>query len=324
MKTHLTFRRFGLNSNAVLSPKVRGRYDDGQFSSTFTEFTLIVAGLLPRLAMAFCACAILTVAAFSPVRAQDVSIPGFWDPNTVISRPELAGQSTILFLTDDGFPPLHFLGLDRIPTGFSVELARAACERLQLNCSIQSRRFDTLLDALHNQQGDAIAAAIPITAELRQKFTVTSPYFKNPARFATRRDRPRGEINPDAMAGKTVAVVDRTYHMEFITAFFPRAVRVPFPDLIGAEAALKDGRVDYLFADGLNLALWIGGLRSQDCCAFAGAPYLDNHFFGEGIGFVFQPGDETLRCAFDYALYQLWKEGKYAELYLRFFPISPH
>jgi len=25
----------------------------------------------------------------------------------------------------------------------------------------------------------------------------------------------------------------------------------------------------------------------------------------------------------DFALQQLWKEGKYAELYLRFFPVSP-
>ena len=33
--------------------------------------------------------------------------------------------------------------------------------------------------------------------------------------------------------------------------------------------------------------------------------------------------DENLRSALDYALQQLWKEGKYAELYLRFFPISP-
>lgn len=287
-------------------------------------FVLITTGLFSRLFAALCLSALLTAAATAVVRAEPVEIPGFWDPNTALERPELAGQGTILFLTDDSFPPLHFAGLDRIPTGFSVELARAACERLQLSCTIQSRRFDTLLDALHNQQGDVIAAAIPISGELRQKFSVTAPYFKNPGRFVTRRNLSAGEIDAQKMEGKTVGVVDHTVHMEFIETFFPKATRISFPDLATAETALKDGKIDYVFADGLNLALWIGGVESQDCCSFAGGPYLDSRFFGEGIGFVFRPTDDTLRRAFDYALYQLWKEGKYAELYLRFFPVSPY
>ena len=54
-----------------------------------------------------------------------------------------------------------------------------------------------------------------------------------------------------------------------------------------------------------------------------GGPYLESRFFGEGIGFVVRREDENLRRAFDFALQRLWDEGKYAELYLRFFPISP-
>ena len=62
---------------------------------------------------------------------------------------------------------------------------------------------------------------------------------------------------------------------------------------------------------------------SDGCCEFAGGPYLESRFFGEGIGFIIRKDDETLRRAFDFALQQLWKEGKYAELYLRFFPGQP-
>ena len=43
----------------------------------------------------------------------------------------------------------------------------------------------------------------------------------------------------------------------------------------------------------------------------------------EGIGFIVRKDDELLRRAFDHALQRLWDEGKYAELYLRFFPVSP-
>src|SRR5687767_8261715 len=63
------------------------------------------------------------------VQAQGVSIPNFWDPRTQLERPEIPATRTIRFLVDDDFPPLHFPGLDGNPTGLSVELARAACER---------------------------------------------------------------------------------------------------------------------------------------------------------------------------------------------------
>src|SRR5690606_6406624 len=105
-------------------------------------------------------------------QAQGVFIPNFWDPRGQLERPDLPGGRTIRFLVDDDFPPLHFAGLDGSPTGFSVELARAACERLSLTCTVQVRRFDMLLEALSDRQGDVVAAAIPLTASLRQRFAV--------------------------------------------------------------------------------------------------------------------------------------------------------
>jgi polar amino acid transport system substrate-binding protein len=226
-------------------------------------------------------------------------------------------------LVDDDFPPLHFAGADGNPTGFSVELARAACERLAITCTIQVRRFDTLLDSLAEKGGDVVAAAIPINAELRQRFSVTSPYFKIPARFAARKDRGEPEPLGKALQGRTVAVVAGTAHEAFAGMFLRPATVKAYPERSAAETALKKGEVDYFFADGLSLALWLGGTEAAECCAFRGGPYLESRFFGEGIGFIVRKDDELLRRALDYALQRLWDEGKYAELYLRFFPVSP-
>ena len=255
-------------------------------------------------------------------RAQ-VAIPNFWDPRVQLERPDLTGLRTIRFLVDDDFPPLHFSGPDGNPTGFSVELARAACERLAITCTIQVRRFDLLLSALDDRQGDVVAAAIPTTASLRERFAVTNPYFKIPARFAVRRDRKQPSPRAETLAGKRVGVVGETAHEAFARAFVAKATFQAFPDLATAETALKAGEIDYVFADALGLSLWLNGEDSEGCCEFSGGPYLESRFFGEGIGFVIRKDDETLRRAFDFALLQLWKEGKYAELYLRFFPISP-
>jgi polar amino acid transport system substrate-binding protein len=256
-------------------------------------------------------------------RAQGVTIPNFWDPKAQLDRPDLPSTRTIRFLVDDDFPPLHFPGLDGNPTGLSVELARAACERLSITCTIQVRRFDMLLDALNERQGDVVAAAIPVTADLRRRFAVTAPYFKIPARFAVRKDRNQPAPEAKVLQGKTIGVVGGTTHEAFAKTFMAGGTLKPFPELAAAQAALKAGEIDYLFADGLGLALWIGGEDAGGCCDFSGGPYLESRFFGEGIGFITRTEDENLRRALDFSLQQLWKEGKYAELYLRFFPVSP-
>uniref|UniRef100_UPI000A877C4C transporter substrate-binding domain-containing protein n=1 Tax=Methylobacterium sp. CCH5-D2 TaxID=1768765 RepID=UPI000A877C4C len=120
-----------------------------------------------------------------------------------------------------------------------------------------------------------------------------------------------------------VGVIAGSAHAAYLRAFFPKAQAKDFTDLAAAEGALKRGETDYLFADGVNLALWLGGQEAAGCCAFTGGDYLENRYFGEGIGLVTRPEDAALSRALDDALQRLWDDGKYAELYLRFFPVSP-
>lgn len=253
-----------------------------------------------------------------------VTIPDFWNPRSRGERVEAPQTGrAVRFLTDDEFPPLHFAGPDGNPTGFVVELARAVCEKLTITCTVQARRFDTLLDALDGKQGDVVAAAIPLTASLRSRFLATRPYFRWPARFAARADKGLPVPSAAALAGRSVGVIAGSAHAAYLKAFFPKAVPKDFTDLTAAESALKRGEIDYLFADGLNLALFVGGQDAESCCALTGGNYLENRYFGEGIGLITRQEDAALSRALDDALQRVWDDGKYTELYLRFFPVSP-
>jgi polar amino acid transport system substrate-binding protein len=253
-----------------------------------------------------------------------VAVPNFWNPRSRGERIEAPQTGrAVRFLTDDEFPPLHFAGPDGNPTGFVVELARAVCEKLAIPCTVQARRFDTLLDALDSKQGDVVATAIPLTAALRQKFLATRPYFRWPARFAARADRGLPVPSAAHLAGRSVGVIGGSAHAAYLGTFFPKATARPFTDLAAAESALKRGEIDYVFADGLNLALYVGGQEAENCCALIGGDYLENRYFGEGIGLVTRQEDAALSRALDDALQRVWDDGKYTELYLRFFPVSP-
>ncbi|MGV6873036.1 transporter substrate-binding domain-containing protein [Pseudochelatococcus sp. B33] len=264
-------------------------------------------------------------AAQPPAAARgSVSVPGFWGTELRTQKPDLIGARVVRFLTDDEFPPLHFAGADGQPTGFSVELARAACAFLELNCTVQARRFDTLLESLADRRGDVVAAAIPIRPSLHARFSVTAPYHRTPARFVARREIAEAMPLPTAaaLAGQRIAVVRGTAHEAFLATFFPQAEREPVTDLAAGEDGLKAGSVDFLFADGVSLAMWLNGAAAAGCCGFVGGPYLESRFFGEGVGFIVRDDDRALRDALDYALRKLWENGTYAEIYLRHFPVG--
>ena len=44
---------------------------------------------------------------------------------------------------------------------------------------------------------------------------------------------------------------------------------------------------------------------------------------GEGIGIAVRRGNELLRQALNWALFRIWEQGRFTDLWLRYFPISP-
>mgnify|MGYP000241446169 CR=1 FL=1 len=250
-------------------------------------------------------------------------IPGFWDPRARLEGLDAPAGRTLRILTSDDFPPLHFGGPDEVPTGFSVELARLACEALRVACTIQARSFGTLLEALAEGDGDVIAAALRLDDVRSRNFAATLPYFRFPARFVTRAETQAPAVMPTDMTGVTIAVVADTAHEAYLRSYFSQPEIVTAPNLSIAQRMLMRHEVDYLFGDGLALALWIGGRSSQECCVFAGEPYLDAYYFGEGVGFVLRAQDRPLARAFDEALHRVWSEGDFARTWLAFFPVSP-
>ena len=71
------------------------------------------------------------------------------------------------------------------------------------------------------------------------------------------------------------------------------------------------------------LAFWINGTDSGECCAFSGGPFVESRYFGEGIGIAVRKGNDLLRQSLNWALFRLWEKGRYTDLWLRYFSVSP-
>jgi polar amino acid transport system substrate-binding protein len=260
----------------------------------------------------------------SPTSGQEAIplVPGFWDPNLHLDRPDLSGLRAIRFLTEDDNPPLNFALGDGEIAGFNVDVARAICHELQIACTIQARRWDTMADSLIAGKGDAVIASLASGSAIRAKFDFTQPYYQTPARFAILRGSRLSEVSPVALAGKKIGVVAGSAHRAYIETFFPLATAKPYPDLNALREALRRQEIDVLFGDGLSLSVWLAGPASAECCQFIGGPYVESKYFGEGVGIAVRSEDVELRRALDWALAQLWARGIYSEIFLKHFPIS--
>jgi polar amino acid transport system substrate-binding protein len=287
-------------------------------------FFALIAGVACVLGAAAGAAAERPTAALATVpSASGVDVPGFWDPKRRQERPELLPGMVIRFLTEINYPPFDFAGPDGSPAGFNVDLARAICEELKVGCTVQMRRFDTLVDALAENRGDAVVASIAKTTDVRRRVDFTDPYYRSPARFVTKRDAPAMEVLPEKLQGTAVGVVAGTAHEAYLKLLFAGIALHSYPNDEAARAALTSGEVKLLFGDGIQLAFWLNGSDSNACCAFAGGPFTESRFFGEGVGIAVRRGNDPLRQALNWGLFRLWETGRFTDLWLRYFPISP-
>ncbi len=265
-----------------------------------------------------------------PVRAQPtpdaaptetgVVVPNFWDPRARLERPSTAEIGTIRFLTTDDFPPFAFRDRRGILIGFDIDLARAICTVLNVQCAMQARPFGTLIEGLKDDTGNAIIAGFDAERARAADLTATQAYMKIPGRFVTLKE---SSFTPDPTVQKGfVGVVCGTAHAAYLSRYFPGLNVACYSELSVPIAELRTGRLAAVFGDALGLSFWLHGPESEDCCHFSEGAYIDDRYFGAGLAIVVREEDRTLKFALDYALREVYRSGAYEELYLRYFPVS--
>lgn len=269
-----------------------------------------------------CALVVFLTVALPVASADEMLVPNYTDPRERIPVPDLMAYSRIRFVTTVDFPPFSFLDQTGHLAGFHIDLARAICEELDLlpRCQIQALPWGELEGALVKGQAEALISGLAISAESRNKYRFTRPYLALPARFAVSKDAgPEGD-SAGALAGLRVGVLGGTAHEAMMRDWFSDTRPVTFSRQDWLFEALKAGTVDAVFGDGLQLSFWLSSQSAEACCRFFGGPYFSQVHLGEGLAIAVRPRDAPLRQAFDHALSALNRNGRFTELYLRWFP----
>ncbi|MDF1608773.1 transporter substrate-binding domain-containing protein [Hoeflea sp. YIM 152468] len=249
-------------------------------------------------------------------------MPNYTDPRERIPVPDLSTYNRIRFVTTVDFPPFNFLDQTGRLAGFHIDLARAICDELEIlpRCQIQALPWAELEGALSTGQAEALIAGLAITADSRAAHHFTRTYLALPARFAIRADKLPTQNSAKALAGQRVGVLAGTAHEAMVRDWFGGVKPVTFSRPGWMFDALKAGSIDAVFGNGLQLSFWLSSQSAEGCCRFFDGPYFSQAHLGEGLAIAVSPRRAALAEAFDHALAELNRNGRFSELYLRWFP----
>lgn len=267
---------------------------------------------------------LLIVLATTYTASAEPAIPNFWDSNEQMATPNADRFSRVRFLTTIDFPPFNYIDDSGRLAGFHVDLSRAICSELDLvdRCQIQALPWEELETALISGQGDAVLAGISVSTKRRESLLFSRSYMRFPARFVTPVEQDFAGPIHAAVSGRRIGVLAGSAHEAMLRDYFPAANPVTYSRAGWMYSDIKAGKIEAVFGDGMQLSFWLGSAGSGSCCKFSGGPYVSDKYFGPGLAIVTAGDNQPLFEALNFALRELQSRGTYAELYLRYFPIS--
>jgi polar amino acid transport system substrate-binding protein len=224
---------------------------------------------------------------------------------------------TLHVVTDAAYAPFEYLEGDGIK-GFDIDFVKAVAEAAGYNVKVEHVSWDPLFNEIENKKADFAVSAITINEDRKQTYDFSVPYFVSSNKILVPKD---SDIkNGEDLKGKVVAVQNGTTGQETVEAILGKDnqdIR-KFENNNLAIQALLSGKADAVVADNTVLEVYAeknpdGNLRM----------ITDNSFEKEHYGLMFPKGSE-LRTEMDEAIQELFDNGTFTEIYLKWFGSEPN
>jgi polar amino acid transport system substrate-binding protein len=222
----------------------------------------------------------------------------------------LVQPGKILVGSDTAFPPFESMN-GNVAEGFDVDLMNAIGDELGLQVVFMTEGFDTLIPTVKaGGKFDVIASAMTITDERKQEIDFSDPYIDSNQSIAVRNDF--NFTDESSLKGKKVGAQAGTTGLAWAQENIPGADIVEFKTATDALNSLQAGRVDAVVND-LPVTAWLIKDASKGLKIAKEIPT------GEQYGFGLSQDNPQLTAAINQALAKLKENGKYDEVYQKWF-----
>ena len=220
--------------------------------------------------------------------------------------------------TEGAYPPFNNMEADGTLVGFDIDIAKALCEEMQVECEFVVQDWDGMIPALQAGKFDAIIASMSITDERKEVIDFSEKYYNPPPAIAVPVASELKGVTPEDLAGVKLGAQSSTTHSNYAEEKFPDADLQLYPTADEYKLDLQSGRIDAAIDDVVVLDEWI---KSDDgkCCRIFGTLTPDPVINGLGAGVGIRKADTDLKEMFNAAIEAIRTNGKYEEINNKYF-----
>ena len=221
--------------------------------------------------------------------------------------------------TEATYAPFEFAAEDGTLTGFDVELIKAIAQEAGFdNVEISNMPFDGLIPAIFTGQIDTVIAAMSITPERSKRVAFTEPYYTSGLSALILESNKDKYPNVKSLKGQSICVQIGTTGALKAEELSPGKVKAfntqpeAFMELKakGCKGVVNDRPINLYFLSKSNVA--------------EGVAEIPEILTAEKYGIAVNKNNKELLNKLNAALKTLHENGKYNEIYQKWFKLLPH
>jgi polar amino acid transport system substrate-binding protein len=220
--------------------------------------------------------------------------------------------------TEGAYPPFNNLEADGSLVGFDVDIAKALCDEMKVECEFVVQDWDGMIPALQAGKFDAIIASMSITDERKEVIDFSDKYYNTPPAIAAPVGSDLMGVTAEDLAGKRLGAQSSTTHSNYAEEHFPDADLQLYPTADEYKLDLESGRIDAAIDDVVVLSEWIDTPEGA-CCRIVGTLAIDPVINGIGAGIGIRKEDQDLKEMFNAAIKAIRENGTYQEINDKYF-----
>lgn len=244
------------------------------------------------------------------MKLRSLVIAGF-AATVAFAQPSRAAD--LVVATDTAFVPFEFKEGDKY-VGFDIDLWDAIAKEIGVTYTLQPMDFNGIIPALQTKQVEVALAGITIKEERQKVIDFSDGYYDSGFLLMVPVDST--VKSADDLKGKTLAVKTGTSATDYAKEHFKETELRQFPNIDNAYLELQTGRVDAAMHDTPNVLYYVATAGGGKVKA-VGEQMMAHQY---GIGF---PKGSELVAKVNAALANMKKDGRYTEIYKKWFGAEP-
>lgn len=222
--------------------------------------------------------------------------------------------SPIRFAMEATYPPFEYIEPTGEIRGFDVDLAKALCKEIKVECVFSNQPWDSLIPSLKLGKFDALISAMAITDARKKQVDFTNSYLQASASFVGLANKSLS-LTPEGLAGKTIGVQGGTVFEPYLKDTYKNKIKVKiYANAQDAFLDLNAKRIDLFLGDTPIILDWLNKRDVNHQYSIIGEPLTDTKSFGEGYAIAIRKGNPEFLQALNKALETIKHNGVYESI----------